>query len=577
MWPDDKKTCDGFGGAPFPLLTWDLDECDEDRVKQTLMIDVQGYYGELLASEKRMVELMEAMSERIDRSVLTYRCDVTVGSSLRCFGLDEESHVMIQAWPLVGALSIIMFAPSSTPLITVLPLLEEELEHSTTVPRVKWARKIRGSFSEGVDKTLSEAGVGRMDASKRLVAAVTSDFQHIQIWDTTRKAQYRYDVPEQREKSVYGLEGPLDRIVYLDDVSQSRRFGDAEYHEALVHPAMFAHDNPVRVAIIGGGEGATLREVLKHSTVEKVLMIEIDELMVNVSREHLPEWSYCGDLVGSAVSCFDDPRAEVHFEDAIAWFADHFRDMNSLDPAEQFDVVIMDALDPSTVVAFSDVLYKSNDLVISLYNSLKQDGLFVIQVGEASGFLDPPLTHYRDDQLWSFLTNFEAAGFGSVQSYDDIHSGFESPWSFNVIMKNRESRRGWFRSQAEIDWRIRKRAVRTLRDESPFRYFDGSTMMEWKYPSRIGENVYCRLNPTPLSCFGVGYVPKTLEVHVQGLYPGIERLGYSAKPVPTNARLLLESIRANNHGTQATLTKDPSGSVSIHPSGSSASPCASFF
>ena len=64
-----------------------------------------------------------------------------------------------------------------------------------------------------------------------------------------------------------------DRIVFLDGVLQSCKSGDAAYHEALVHPAMFAHENPRRVAIIGGGEGATLREVLKHNTVEKVIMI----------------------------------------------------------------------------------------------------------------------------------------------------------------------------------------------------------------------------------------------------------------------------------------------------------------
>jgi spermidine synthase len=50
------------------------------------------------------------------------------------------------------------------------------------------------------------------------------------------------------------------------------------YHEALVHPALFSHSNPKRVAIIGGGEGATLREVLKHNTVSEAIMIEIDEV-----------------------------------------------------------------------------------------------------------------------------------------------------------------------------------------------------------------------------------------------------------------------------------------------------------
>jgi spermidine synthase len=135
-----------------------------------------------------------------------------------------------------------------------------------------------------------------------------------------------------------------DRIVFLDGVMQSRRSGDAAYHEALVHPAMFAHENPKRVAIIGGGEGATLREVLKHKTVEKVVMIEIDEQMVALSREFLPEWSDCSMLEGSAGSCFDDPRVELYCEDAFAWFIDRFGGKAEDNVGEQFDVIIMDAL-----------------------------------------------------------------------------------------------------------------------------------------------------------------------------------------------------------------------------------------
>lgn len=135
-----------------------------------------------------------------------------------------------------------------------------------------------------------------------------------------------------------------DRIVYLDGVMQSRRYGEAAYHESLVHPAMFANENPQYVAIIGGGEGATLREILKHDTVKQVTMIEIDKGMVDMSREYLPEWSDCSDIVGSTDSCFDDPRVRVYYQDAIAWFIDNFTPGNENDTENDFDVIIMDAL-----------------------------------------------------------------------------------------------------------------------------------------------------------------------------------------------------------------------------------------
>ena len=134
-----------------------------------------------------------------------------------------------------------------------------------------------------------------------------------------------------------------DRIVFLDGVMQSRKSGDAPYHEALVHPGLFLHENPKRVAIVGGGEGATLREVLKHNTVEKVVMIEIDEKMVQLSREYLPQWSDCSMLDGKSGSCFEDPRVDLYCEDAFAWFIDRFSG-DKIGTTEPFDVIIMDAL-----------------------------------------------------------------------------------------------------------------------------------------------------------------------------------------------------------------------------------------
>ena len=128
----------------------------------------------------------------------------------------------------------------------------------------------------------------------------------------------------------------------LDGLVQSSLFHEAAYHEALVHPALFSHSNPKRIAVIGGGEGATLREVLKHNTVEQAVMIDIDQMMVNVSRQYIPEWSDCSDIVGSASWCIEDPRAKVYYEDALAWFMTRYSDGTRFDTL--LDVIVMDAL-----------------------------------------------------------------------------------------------------------------------------------------------------------------------------------------------------------------------------------------
>jgi len=182
------------------------------------------------------------------------------------------------------------------------------------------------------------------------VASLQTDFQEVEIFDVIHP---RFRTPEQYKKSLsndgsYESQHPElflpDRIVYLDGVMQSRRYGEAAYHESLVHPAMFANPNPEYVAIIGGGEGATLREVLKHDTVKQVTMIEIDKGMVDMSRKYLPEWSYCGNIAGSTESCFDDPRVKVYYQDAIQWFIDHFTPGKESREENFLDVIIMDAL-----------------------------------------------------------------------------------------------------------------------------------------------------------------------------------------------------------------------------------------
>ena len=113
---------------------------------------------------------------------------------------------------------------------------------------------------------------------------------------------------------------------------------------------MFTHSNPKRVAIIGGGEGATLREVLKHNTIETVTMIEIDELMVNVSKQYIPEWSDCSKIVGSTPSCFDDPRTELFFTDGIAWFIHRYLNADTTIDEQLYDIIIMDALYVSFII-----------------------------------------------------------------------------------------------------------------------------------------------------------------------------------------------------------------------------------
>ena len=296
-----------------------------------------------------------------------------------------------------------LFTCGQEPLIPLLPLIQNlfaipsldfGMSNNKGVPhepKMIWSHKLRG-FREGFSPDYNkyenpldqELGLDflakhNLDNKVPLVSEET-EFQHVDIYGLIDPrlhsiASYEKSLLEDGSyESVHQEYFRSDKMLFLDGVQQSSLYGEAAYHEALVHPAMLAHDNPKRIAIIGGGEGATLREVLKHKSVEEVMMCEIDEELVDLCREYLPEWSDCSDIDGSdADSCFDDSRANVVFEDAFKYFIDSFGEEGN--KQDKFDVIYMDALDPDRFVVIVGNLYKDNHFVDSLYNALSDYGV----------------------------------------------------------------------------------------------------------------------------------------------------------------------------------------------------------
>ncbi|OEU21076.1 S-adenosyl-L-methionine-dependent methyltransferase, partial [Fragilariopsis cylindrus CCMP1102] len=169
------------------------------------------------------------------------------------------------------------------------------------------------------------------------------------------------------------------RMLFLDGILQSESSSEREYHEALVHAGMFSHADPKRVAIVGGAEGATLREVLKHKTVESVTMVEIDQELIDITKTYMPFMSDCIDYVGRSDNCFDDPVLDLVVEDAKEWFMDR---SNKADKQEKFDVVIVDAMEPEASSAISKDLYDTAHLE-AILNTLTDEGIMIIQIGRA--------------------------------------------------------------------------------------------------------------------------------------------------------------------------------------------------
>lgn len=271
--------------------------------------------------------------------------------------------------------------------------------------------------------------------------------------------------------------------------SSSQSISDSfrEFHESLVQPAMFAHPFPKNVAIFGGGEGATLLEVLKHRSVEKATMIEIDATMVELCKEHLPEMSNCSDIVGSAPSCYDDRRTELVIADAFQYI---------LDKKAAYDVLIVDTKVPEDHTEFTDAT-----VVNAMVDSLTSNGVMAVHIGTAPSIHDPKADKgvYPKRELLTNLLEVNP-NIASIFIYEEAHVGFWEPTSFLVACRDVSCRKNWYAETDEVDYNIYDRIGGSKSNEPSLIHFDGATQRSFQMPPRAWETVYCRREPEPFEC-----------------------------------------------------------------------------
>ena len=223
----------------------------------------------------------------------------------------------------------------------------------------------------------------------------------------------------------------------LDGKIQSTEREEFIYHEAIVHPAMIVHPQPESVCIVGGGEGGVLREVLRHRTVKRAVMVEIDAQVTALSRQYLP---------GESRGAFDDPRADVHFTDARAYLE------NSPD---RFDVIIIDLPDPieegPAYRLFTKEFYQT------VFQHLTDDGIITVQAGSAS------LTELLN--LTAVMKTLQAV-FPMTAAYLTNMLCYGGAWGFAFASKGLDPVNV---TPADIDRRLTERGIGGLR------HYDGIT------------------------------------------------------------------------------------------------------
>jgi spermidine synthase len=197
------------------------------------------------------------------------------------------------------------------------------------------------------------------------------------------------------------------RRLYMDDALQSTEADEFIYHESLVHPAMLAHGAPRRVLILGGGEGATLREVLRWKTVEQATMVDIDGQAVDACKAHLP---------AHHAGAFEDPRTDLRIGDAFAFVRDD---------ASCWDVIIADITDPAD--AGPALHCYTREFFDSLRQRLVTGGVFITQAGPCA-----PVMVRQYAQVVRTLR----ASFSDALPYHACVPSFVEAWGF-VIASDR--------------------------------------------------------------------------------------------------------------------------------------------
>ncbi|MGB7756583.1 MAG: polyamine aminopropyltransferase [Salinisphaera sp.] len=226
-------------------------------------------------------------------------------------------------------------------------------------------------FTEASD----ELGVGFSLKIRDKLHEETSAYQTIAVYET----------------ETFGRLMTIDGLVMLTDRD------NFVYHEMMTHPAIFAHGAAKNIVIIGGGDCGTLREVLKHESVESVTQIDIDERVTRVAEQYFP----------ALVESNNDPRATLAFEDGVAWMA--------AAGDASVDLIIIDSTDPIGPAEglFNEAFYQQCHRVLAPHGMLVQQS-------------ESPLAHAR--LIRDMHGGLRRAGFAATHLLSFPQPSYPTGW-----------------------------------------------------------------------------------------------------------------------------------------------------
>lgn len=245
-----------------------------------------------------------------------------------------ESHISIHTWPEYQYAALDIFTCGHSEPHNAIPVLKERFKPS----RVAVDEQLRGKapYSQWIPEVLHPG--------------YRSSFEtHNVLYDSGSELQRSRVFEHQR----------LGRVLMIDDILQTTEADEFVYHEMMSHVPILAHGNVKKVLVIGGGDGGMIEEVLKHKSIERVVMVEIDRTVVDLALQWFPSIHK---------GAFDDPRMELVITDGFVYCGE---------TEERFDVIIVDSCDP---VGPASILF-TEEFYARCKRCLTPGGILVTQSG----------------------------------------------------------------------------------------------------------------------------------------------------------------------------------------------------
>lgn len=320
-----------------------------------ILVEYYGCEGELLNDVMGIEEAMVNAAKAADATVINSTFHHFSPFGVSGVVVIQESHLAIHTWPEYGYAAVDIFTCGTEvdPWICY-KYLEKAFraDHGSAMELLRGHKETIGEvnpFVKGGEET-----------------PVT--FQHSRdVWFTERTENTAFSL-RHKGKKLYRKVTPFQKVEIYDTFSYGKTLtldgmvmttekDEFVYHEMLTHVGMQTHPHPKRVLIIGGGDGGAVREIVRYPELDEVVLCEIDDAVIEASKEHLP----------SIAASFDHPKLTLKIGDGIEYVRQS--------PDESFDVVIVDSTDP---VGPGEGLF-TEDFYRDVKRILKADGLMITQ------------------------------------------------------------------------------------------------------------------------------------------------------------------------------------------------------